>query len=121
MEATRSRSSSAASSTRGSSSRPAATRISASSCRCASELAARSHRALDARAFRNLAPVSLEPRERFNVFVGDNGQGKTNLLEAIYASRRCAVVSRARKLDGHGRVRRRAGAACGARVVKLHD
>ena len=26
----------------------------------------------------------LEPRERFNVFIGDNGQGKTNLLEAIF-------------------------------------
>jgi DNA replication and repair protein RecF len=26
----------------------------------------------------------LEPRERFNVFSGDNGQGKTNLLEAIF-------------------------------------
>jgi DNA replication and repair protein RecF len=34
---------------------------------------------------RNLRPLTLEPRERFNVFVGDNGQGKTNLLEAIYA------------------------------------
>jgi DNA replication and repair protein RecF len=34
---------------------------------------------------RNLAPTTLEPRERFNVFVGDNGQGKTNLLEAIFA------------------------------------
>ncbi len=29
--------------------------------------------------------MELQPRERFNVFVGDNGQGKTNLLEAIYA------------------------------------
>ncbi len=28
--------------------------------------------------------MQLEPRERFNVFVGQNGQGKTNLLEAIY-------------------------------------
>jgi len=26
-----------------------------------------------------------EPRERFNVFSGDNGQGKTNLLEVIFA------------------------------------
>ena len=34
--------------------------------------------------FRNLEPacVSLDPR--FNVFAGDNGQGKTNLLEAAY-------------------------------------
>jgi DNA replication and repair protein RecF len=34
---------------------------------------------------RNLRPLTLEPRERFNVFAGDNGQGKTNLLEAIFA------------------------------------
>ena len=33
---------------------------------------------------RNLQPLQLEPRERFNVFSGDNGQGKTNLLEAIF-------------------------------------
>ena len=39
---------------------------------------------LMAHGIRNLAPVQLEPRERFNVFVGQNGQGKTNLLEAIY-------------------------------------
>jgi DNA replication and repair protein RecF len=40
---------------------------------------------LTAEGIRNLAPLTLTPRERFNVFVGDNGQGKTNLLEAIYA------------------------------------
>jgi DNA replication and repair protein RecF len=40
---------------------------------------------LTAEHVRNLRPVQLSPRERFNVFVGDNGQGKTNLLEAIYA------------------------------------
>ena len=39
---------------------------------------------LMAHGIRNLAPVQLEPRERVNVFVGHNGQGKTNLLEAIY-------------------------------------
>jgi DNA replication and repair protein RecF len=33
---------------------------------------------------RNLQPMTLEPRERFNVFSGDNGQGKTSLLEAIF-------------------------------------
>jgi DNA replication and repair protein RecF len=33
---------------------------------------------------RNLRPLQLEPSERFNVFSGDNGQGKTNLLEAIF-------------------------------------
>lgn len=41
-------------------------------------------RALQLHAFRNLAPLTLEPSPRFNVLSGDNGQGKTNLLEAIY-------------------------------------
>ena len=34
--------------------------------------------------FRNLEAVLLEAHPRFNVVFGDNGQGKTNLLEAIY-------------------------------------
>jgi DNA replication and repair protein RecF len=33
---------------------------------------------------RNLAPCQLEPGPHFNVLSGDNGQGKTNLLETIY-------------------------------------
>ena len=41
-------------------------------------------RALEVRGFRNLAPLVLEPGSGFNVVIGDNGQGKTNLLEAIY-------------------------------------
>jgi DNA replication and repair protein RecF len=40
--------------------------------------------ALQLAGVRNLAPLVLEPSPRFNVFSGDNGQGKTNLLEAIY-------------------------------------
>jgi len=42
-------------------------------------------RALKFTGFRNLAPASLEPGPRFNVFAGNNGQGKTNLLEALYS------------------------------------
>jgi len=34
--------------------------------------------------FRNLAAVDLEPSPRATVLVGQNGQGKTNLLEAIF-------------------------------------
>jgi DNA replication and repair protein RecF len=34
--------------------------------------------------FRNLARVSLAPSPRATILVGRNGQGKTNLLEAIY-------------------------------------
>lgn len=41
---------------------------------------------LQVRAFRNLKAVDLEPGERFNVVSGDNGQGKTNLLEALYVA-----------------------------------
>ncbi len=36
------------------------------------------------RAFRNLAALDLAPGPRFNVVFGDNGQGKSNLLEAIH-------------------------------------
>ncbi len=38
---------------------------------------------LRARGFRNLAELELEPGARFNVIHGENGQGKSNLLEAI--------------------------------------
>lgn len=40
---------------------------------------------LSVRELRNLREVDLEPGPRLNVLFGDNGQGKTNLLEAIYA------------------------------------
>lgn len=40
--------------------------------------------ALGAEHFRNLATVRLEPHRRFNVLEGRNGQGKTNLLEAVF-------------------------------------
>ncbi|MDP9036355.1 MAG: DNA replication and repair protein RecF [Myxococcota bacterium] len=39
---------------------------------------------LCARSFRNLSCVDLELGPGFNVFSGDNGQGKTNVLEALY-------------------------------------
>jgi DNA replication and repair protein RecF len=39
---------------------------------------------LSIRGFRNLAKVDVDLGPRFNVLSGDNGQGKTNLLEAVY-------------------------------------
>jgi DNA replication and repair protein RecF len=39
---------------------------------------------LGIRDFRNLARVDLDLGPGFNVVSGDNGQGKTNLLEAVY-------------------------------------
>jgi len=41
--------------------------------------------ALSVSGFRNLATTTITPGPRFNVFAGNNGQGKTNLLEALYA------------------------------------
>jgi DNA replication and repair protein RecF len=39
---------------------------------------------LQIRDFRNLAAVDLAPSPRATILLGENGQGKTNLLEAIY-------------------------------------
>ncbi len=39
---------------------------------------------LTARNFRNLQQVPFEFHDGLNVIVGENGQGKTNLLEAVY-------------------------------------
>jgi DNA replication and repair protein RecF len=72
--------------------------------------------ALVAENVRNLRPLTLEPRERFNVFVGNNGQGKTNLLEAIYAaaSLRSFRTSKLSDMIGFGATEARIG----ARVLK---
>ena len=39
---------------------------------------------LQIHSFRNLHPIRLEFNSHRNYFFGDNAQGKTNLLEAIY-------------------------------------
>ena len=41
-------------------------------------------RELSAEGWRNLQPLTLLPGERLSVLYGDNGQGKTNVLEAAY-------------------------------------
>lgn len=51
--------------------------------------------------FRNLCEVRVSPHRRFNAFLGPNGEGKTNLLEAIHlvaALRPLRPVERARDL-----------------------
>ena len=90
------------------------------------------------RAFRNLASVDIELGDRFNVVAGDNGQGKTNLLEALYvlatsksfrSSKMTDLVSfgeslatvRARVVeDGDARMQS-VGIRAGARMVKIDD
>ncbi|MEG0895231.1 MAG: AAA family ATPase, partial [Oscillospiraceae bacterium] len=34
--------------------------------------------------FRNIEDICILPTENINVFYGDNAQGKTNLIEAIW-------------------------------------
>ena len=60
------------------------------------------YHALRALQFRNLEQVSFLPHPRFNVLHGDNGQGKTNLLEAIYllATLRSFRTTRTEELIG---------------------
>ncbi|HEX9291502.1 MAG TPA: DNA replication/repair protein RecF [Anaeromyxobacteraceae bacterium] len=41
-------------------------------------------RSLDVQDFRNIALARLLPSPRATILVGENGQGKTNLLEAVY-------------------------------------
>lgn len=58
--------------------------------------------------FRNLRGVALAPHPRLTVMVGDNGQGKTNLLEAIHlvsALRPLRPLEKARELVAFGRDR----------------
>ncbi len=54
--------------------------------------------------FRNLSAVSIAPHPRFNVFVGANGQGKTNLLDAVHvlATLRSLRGQKNRELIRHG-------------------
>ncbi|MFZ4858602.1 MAG: DNA replication/repair protein RecF [Desulfuromonadaceae bacterium] len=54
--------------------------------------------------FRNFSSISIEPGNHFNLLYGLNGQGKTNLLEAIYllGSPRSFRTSRLPELVKHG-------------------
>lgn len=63
-------------------------------------------RALQVVHFRNLAPLTLAPSPGFNVLAGDNGQGKTNVLEAIYlaGTLRSFRTAHAAEMIRHGEV-----------------
>ena len=58
---------------------------------------------LQAQQFRNFAELSLQPHPQFNLLVGENGSGKTILLEAIYylAHGRSFRTSRHQRLIQH--------------------
>lgn len=59
---------------------------------------------LAVRCFRNIERIDFEPAPRLNVLAGDNGQGKTSLLEAIYflATSRSFRAERMRELVREG-------------------
>jgi DNA replication and repair protein RecF len=73
-------------------------------------------RALTVHRFRNLGPLALEPGERFNVIHGENGHGKTNLLEALYlvGTLRSFRANRSEEMVAWGET----GCEVGARVVR---
>jgi DNA replication and repair protein RecF len=74
---------------------------------------------LRVRDVRNLGKVDLEPAARVNVIAGDNGHGKTSLLEAIYfaATSRSFRTHRAMELVRHGE----GVASVVARFAEVHD
>lgn len=69
-------------------------------------------------AIRNIAAAELEPSPRFNLIFGDNGQGKTSILEALYLvattrsfrTERLAQVLRTGDAEGRVSARVREGA-----------
>ena len=61
-------------------------------------------RELRAEGWRNLEPLTLVPGERLSVLYGDNGQGKTNILEAAYY---LAVLRSFRTSHAEDMIRRR--------------
>jgi DNA replication and repair protein RecF len=67
---------------------------------------------LQVQDFRNLVEVSLRPSPRLTVLLGANGQGKTNLLEAVYllATLRPLRAARLSELIRFGQPRAQVGA-----------
>jgi DNA replication and repair protein RecF len=55
--------------------------------------------------FRNLSPLDWRPHPRVNLLLGDNAQGKTNVLEALFllATTRSLRASQDAEMVGHGK------------------
>ena len=49
--------------------------------------------------FRNLKEINLIPGKNFNIIYGQNAQGKTNLLEAIWISTGCRSFRNSKEKD----------------------
>lgn len=62
--------------------------------------------------FRNLAQVAFDPAPRLNLLCGDNGHGKTSVIEALYvlATTRSFRTKHLGEVVGHGRERARVSA-----------
>ncbi len=54
-------------------------------------------RKLELSNFRNYETLTIEPDEKINIFYGDNAQGKTNILEAVFFA--CTTRSHRRSKD----------------------
>jgi DNA replication and repair protein RecF len=70
-------------------------------------------RELRAENWRNLQPLTLVPGERLSVLYGDNGQGKTNVIEAAYY---LAVLRSFRTSHSEDLIRRGGDGAAPARL-----
>ncbi len=79
-------------------------------------------RELRAEGWRNLEPLTLVPGERLSVLYGDNGQGKTNVIEAAYylAVLRSFRTSHAEDLIRRGNAAAPAPATARLRAEILH-
>src|SRR6187402_394576 len=79
-------------------------------------------RELRAEGWRNLEPLTLVPAERLSVLYGDNGQGKTNVIEAAYylAVLRSFRTSHADDLIRRGAATEAAPATARLRAEILH-
>ena len=49
--------------------------------------------------FRNLSGISFEPDPKYNIISGQNAQGKTNLLEAIWIMSGCKSFRSSKEKD----------------------